>query len=279
MRSLLTCFISVLLISTVFGQSWNFKATGNDFDGRIRTATIVGKGGEYPYTSPTLVVNFFENSKSLNFYITDMGYTGCDDNQALFVVDGTHRLKTQYVSDDSEKSTLFFDGFEKINSGEYGTFSNLEVLQFLKSGTKLSVRVSNDCYQRDYSFSLTGSTAAINFVLGRDFDEAIKLEQKAKQESAGATSVISDKIKILEPSLTIDAKTKAEVIRIVAEEMKATSTPLSDMVEVQIVKSDWSPGTWQIEIIVWFDETKTRTYPKKVIYPTLTKIGNELVIL
>ena len=278
MRSLLTCLISVLLISTVFGQSWNFKATGNDFDGRIRTASIDGKGGEYPYTTPTLVVNYFENSKSLNFYITDMGYTGCDDNQAFFVIDGTHRLKTQYVSDDSEKSTLFFDGFDKINSGEYGTFSNLEVLQLLKSGTKLSVRVSNDCYQRDYSFSLTGSTAAINFVLGRDFDEAIKLELKVKQETAAANSM-SDKIKILDSTLTIDAKTKAEVLRVVSEEMKETSTPLSDILEIQIVKSDWSPGTWQIEIIVWFDETKTKTYAKKVIYPSLLKLGNELIIL
>ena len=56
-----------------FGQSWDFYSGGNDFDGEYRVASVKGKGTDYPYNSPKLVINYFENDKQVNFYIKNTG--------------------------------------------------------------------------------------------------------------------------------------------------------------------------------------------------------------
>jgi hypothetical protein len=277
MRSLLFSVLA-LWLQIATAQTWTFKTTGNDFDGRIRTATVLGRGGESPYTTPLLVVNYFVESKSLNFYVTDFGYTGCKNNRALFIIDGTKRLTTVDVSDDNEHNTLFLDEFNLSSDQSGMSLSKHEVLQLLKSGTKLSVRLSNDCFSRDYTFSLSGSTSAINHVLGAEFNQAIADEQRRREEFLGVVNTVSKLITMQDSTLTLSEKTKTEIIRVVQEELKSTATPLSDINSINLIKSDWSPGKWQIEVIVWFDEKKESTYKKKIVYPTLDKIGNELMI-
>jgi hypothetical protein len=277
MRRLLLTVLTFWLYSSA-AQTWTFKTTGNDFDGRIRTATVLGRGGESPYTTPLLVVNYFEESKSLNFYVTDFGFTGCRNNRALLVIDGTKRLTSVDVSDDSEHNTLFLDEFD-LSSDQTGmSLSKLEVLQLLKTGTKLSVRLSNDCFSRDYTFSLSGSTSAINHVLGTDFNQALIDEQRRREEFRSVVNTVRKMIAVQDSTLVLNEKTTTEVVRIVQEELNSTATPLSDIKSINIIKSDWSPGKWQVEVIVWFDEKKETTYSKKIVYPTLDKVGNELVI-
>ena len=251
MKKLLFYIFTLLFIPFATSQTWTYKSTGNDFDGKIRTSSVVGKGGEFPYTSPRLVINFFENDKSLNFYITDMGYTGCDDNKAVLLIDGSKRFKTVYVSDDAENTTLFFDNFESINSDEIGAFSLLEMLQLLKTGSKLSIRVANDCYQRDYSFSLTGSTSAINFVLGRDFDEQIEEVQRRRIEKSAASNVLIERItlKLGEPNQLIDANSKLKIIDFVTEATSSSNISIHRVKEINVQYIDYNK--WYVEILIW----------------------------
>jgi len=53
-----------------FGQSWKSSEGGNAFDGKYKTSSVKGKGDNFPYNSPTMVINKFEG-EDLNFYISD----------------------------------------------------------------------------------------------------------------------------------------------------------------------------------------------------------------
>ena len=67
--------LSALLITLALtAQSWTFSEGGDAFDGKYKTSSVIGKGTNYPYTKPSLVINKFEGEENINFYISGGGY-------------------------------------------------------------------------------------------------------------------------------------------------------------------------------------------------------------
>ena len=55
-------FIAILLRQImVSAQNWSFESGGNVFDGKYKTSSIKGKGTDFPYNNPLLVINLFKN--------------------------------------------------------------------------------------------------------------------------------------------------------------------------------------------------------------------------
>lgn len=68
----LLIFLLIPFIS--LAQSWTYKKGGNAFDGEFKTSSVLGKGSEFPYNKPSLVINKFENDEQINFYLSGAGY-------------------------------------------------------------------------------------------------------------------------------------------------------------------------------------------------------------
>lgn len=156
MKTILTT--ALLLISISAFSQWTYNSGGSDFDGKYRTSSVKGSGGKFPYESPEMVFNNFEGNQFFNFYLSDVGYLGCDNRSILFKFpDSPTIYKAGYTSLDKEKEIVFIQEFENIFVKDF--FSKM------KTNSKVSVRVSTECFTHDYSFSLSGSTKAIDFVL------------------------------------------------------------------------------------------------------------------
>lgn len=67
-------FISIIMFSTVSISQWRYTEKNNEFDGKIKAATVIGKGNDYPYNNPKLILNHFVKTENFNLYINDAGY-------------------------------------------------------------------------------------------------------------------------------------------------------------------------------------------------------------
>lgn len=174
---LLFFFIIFLSPIDIFGQNWKYNSGTSDFDGKYRTATVVGTGGEFPYKTPLFVVNYFENG-SLNIYFSNAGYAGCDHKVAYFKFDKDDEIYQSQISTNSDRDIWFVETFVSSNK----SLKIIDLLEKLKKHSKFSVRLSSDCGQKDYSFGLSGSTAAIDFVTKLYFDMVGKKNMEAEIE-------------------------------------------------------------------------------------------------
>lgn len=145
------------------GQTWSYSSGGNDFDGKYRTSSVVGTGTDYPYDSPRLVVNFFENTEQINFYIADAGYFPSNSNTSVkfsFSNEKGTIYKSKSLSYSSDRGTVFLGDFFSPNN-----IKKFEIFQKLMSASYVNVRISNDYGRNDLKFSLKGSSKAIKYVI------------------------------------------------------------------------------------------------------------------
>jgi hypothetical protein len=156
----------ILLLSPIlflfnfgYAQKWTYSSGWNVFDGKYKTSSIVGTGGEFPYTKPILVVNVFED-ESLNVYVSDAGYAGCDNKIVYIKFDNSDILYHFSVTTNSNNDVWFL----KETSYGNNNISIVELLEKMKIHNTLYLRLYSDCNQSDYKFSLSGSTTAINYV-------------------------------------------------------------------------------------------------------------------
>ena len=183
---------STLLIVTlnVFSQSWTFQVTTSEFDGKIRSTSCVGHGNEIPYTSPSLTVNYFESNGEINFYLKGGGYTGCDYNKITLVFDGKRKFQTVEVSDNANRDAIFLNNFSNF---EVENLLPMEIIfdQMIKS-QKLSIRFENDCFQRDFYFTLNGFKQNLLKVLSDvNIEKRISLKLKMLSYNDSITKVIN----------------------------------------------------------------------------------------
>lgn len=90
-----------------FSQSWTFKSGGNPFDGKYRTASVLGTGSGL--SKPILVVNKFEKDNEINLYVANVGYySTVDDINLLWAF--SNEGNNIYVSSVnlSDNQTFFF---------------------------------------------------------------------------------------------------------------------------------------------------------------------------
>ena len=152
--------ISLILGQDICAQNWKINVGESDFDGKYTSAINRGTGGAYPYNSPALIINRF-NDGSINFYLTDFGYAGCQGNEVVFLFDKSRKYEGVFTVNE-ENNILFFKSFFKDDN----VVINEQVYNELLKSQRLALRVSNSCFSRDYVFNLSGSSSAIDKVIG-----------------------------------------------------------------------------------------------------------------
>lgn len=159
MRRILLLLFFITLSFKSFSQ-WSFKTVKSDFDGTYKRAITVGSGGEYPYKNPYLVVRYGKEN-GLDIYISDAGYSGCDNRQVLFKFNGDdEKYKSKYVNEGANSDSWFISSLE--NS------SLFELLDKFMKHSYVSIRLSNDCVLKDYRFTLSGSSNAIKNIIPKE---------------------------------------------------------------------------------------------------------------
>lgn len=196
MRKLIFFTIFIPLLS--FGQVWVFEEGGNPFDGQYRTAQITANNGEFPYHESKLVVNIF-NNKKVNVYITESGYyNSTSELEVLWAFDNEPNViyGSRYNGISAGGKTIFFEGI--YTSNPYKEYSKFDLIEKLKSSTKVSVRLRDPYGKNDVSYSLSGSTAAIGFVFENyDIHTKIEFEEIVEPVNSNSNSEKS-RIQILE---------------------------------------------------------------------------------
>jgi hypothetical protein len=176
MKKVYLILIIIPLFSISYCQSWSYKAGENVFDGKYKIASVVGKGGKFPYNSPVFVINNFKN-ETINIYISDVGYAGCDNKVAIIKFAGDSSTYKFAIKTNSDKDTWFIDYLYYSTDEDYINW--IKLLDNLKKYSRMYIRLSSDCGQTDLEFPLIGSTAAINFVAS-DYINKIKQEELSK---------------------------------------------------------------------------------------------------
>ena len=163
----------LLILLTLFAftlqsnaQSWKKSSGGDAFDGKYRTSSVRGSGGDFPYENPTLVINKFD-SGSLNFYISGAGYWQSGTGVSLrwvFSNEPNTIYSTYDFSFSSDGKIIFLEEFNNPANNAM-KLSKKEFIKKLQVASNVQVRISNDYGSNSMRFSLSGSTNAINFVL------------------------------------------------------------------------------------------------------------------
>ena len=168
-----TITVILLFFSLKNYSQWTYNTGKSDFDGEYKTSSVYGNGGSFPYNRPVLVVNKFKNS-AINIYLTAVGYSGCQGKIVYFKFNGDDEIyKTTFVGEGINNKSWHIESLKNIDK--------IELLKKLKEHSSVSVRIRSNCGSSDYSFSLKGSTKALNFVLGKDFiEDYIKEKQNEK---------------------------------------------------------------------------------------------------
>ena len=185
MKEIILFFILLFQVN-LFSQSWNYKSGGNAFDGKYKTSSIKGKGTDFPYNNPLLVINLF-NEQSLNFYIDNSGYfQDLDKTEILLSLDTEKNIiyECDYFSKSNDSKTIFLNSF--INKQSEKKFSTLNFIDKLKKANKLYVRIRDNYGKNDLIFSLKGSSKAIDFVIPKKYREEYLSYQKEIEEKAKA---------------------------------------------------------------------------------------------
>ena len=148
----------LLFTSISYSQSWKYNTFESDFDGSYKLARVYGTGGEFPYKNPDLVVLRYSTG-SINIYISGAGYSGCDNK----------KVKFKFNNDDEIYTTSSVGGGTNNDSWFINSMNDISERQLLEKFTKhnsVSVRLISNCSSKDYKFSLSGSTKALDNVLG-----------------------------------------------------------------------------------------------------------------
>ena len=177
-------FLSILFLYTqtnIKAQSWKYENGGDAFDGKYKTSFVKGSGSKFPYNDPILAINKYENSPAVNFYISSAGYFQENTSVKILWVFNTEPdviYSTYDWSYSSDGKTLFFVKFNDPNSDN--KISKYEFMEKLKSASRVSVRISDKYGTNTLTFSLSGSTKAIDFVLPNLNDLISDVESKRK---------------------------------------------------------------------------------------------------
>jgi len=177
-------FLSILFLYTqtnIKAQSWKYENGGDAFDGKYKTSFVKGSGSKFPYNDPILAINKYDNSPAVNFYISSAGYFQENTSVKILWVFNTEPdviYSTYDWSYSSDGKTLFFVKFNDPNSDN--KISKYEFMEKLKSASRVSVRISDKYGTNTLTFSLSGSTKAIDFVLPNLNDLISDVESKRK---------------------------------------------------------------------------------------------------
>ena len=185
-------FLSILFLCTqtnIKAQSWKYENGGDAFDGKYKTSFVKGSGSKFPYNDPILAINKYDNSPAVNFYISSAGYFQENTSVKILWVFNTEPdviYSTYDWSYSSDGKTIFLREFNDPKSDN--KISKYEFMKKLKSASKVSARISDKYGTNTLTFSLSGSTKAIDFVLPNlkdlisDVESERQIKNKFKEE-------------------------------------------------------------------------------------------------
>ena len=186
MKKFFTILLAIISFNITYSQSWKYKTFNSDFDGSYKLARVYGTGGEFPYKNPDLSCNSLFNRFYKYIYISDAGYSGCDNKNVSFKFNNDEKIyTTSSVGGGANNDSWFIYSMEDI--------SRNELLEKFTKHNYVSVRLSQDCGLKDYRFSLSGSTKALNYVLGYGWiKKQIEKEKKRKELLRKEDSIVRE---------------------------------------------------------------------------------------
>jgi len=221
--------LTLLFISTSLFCQWSYESGKTDFDGKYKTSSVRGKGGEYPYQNPLFVINKFDGN-GVNFYITDAGYSGCSSKKIFLKFEGDEEIyETENVIAGRNKDSWFIDEIKSLSDGQF--------VSKLKKHSFLSVRLKSSCGQTDYRFTLKGSTAALNYVLGKEWE---RVQEEKDELQAGRMRALAkqDSIEKQERILARKLKRKEDSLWFANLESKRVAKKVKDSLDkIQLAKN------------------------------------------
>ena len=270
MKTLLS--LSTLLITlTLTAQSWTFSKGGNAFDGTYKTSSVVGKGTEFPYKTPRLVINKFDNDEQINFYLNGAGYFQDDTGLSVkWVFDNEPQIiYSSYswsLSDDGK--IIFFNRFN--NPKEKSTkLEDIDIIDKLTKANKVSIRVQNNYGSNDLVFSLSGSTKAINYVIPPNERDKLLIAASEKRnqvlEDKKNKGILFEKLSEKLNSEMFEEKSLLKLKEEIKEDLglgKYSFSTVDNVVDVEVIGNGYSFDKYrEVEVsLVKQDGTKSSIY-------------------
>jgi hypothetical protein len=158
----LSIVLLLILYSEAFGQfkssgNWTYGTNTDVFDGEYKIASVQGTGNVFPYEKPTFSIWIMKTDSIPLVCIRSVPYSGCDGKQVKIKFDNEETVYQMVASSGANNESWFIQPYEYRFTEDF--------FKSLRSRNKMHIRLSSDCNQSyDCSFSLNGSTAAINFL-------------------------------------------------------------------------------------------------------------------
>ena len=226
-------FVLILFsINVSFSQTWKYSSGGNTFDGKYKVSSITGYGTDFPYDSPKLFINKFDDG-IVNFYISGAGYFpsvtstkwAFDNEPGIF-------YESLYTSTNEDSKIIFFNRFRNpVTNLELDRF---EIIEKLTMANFVEIRITTSFSKNDLKFSLSGSSRAIDYVLGIKNVKFLANEERLKRKAAyeriqnlkkleiSNKLILDEKIKIFRNHLdkqSVQRWQKSSIINIIKNEL------------------------------------------------------------
>jgi hypothetical protein len=156
----LILFILLATSCSVFGQTWEFTKSVDDFTDKITIFAGCFGEGEFPYNDPVFAIG--NDDDGLYFGIANGGTFTNDRLTFKLRVDRGFVYTTEHINLRAYDDKLYFTDFTTGGERERNIS---DLISELKNGTILKVYVSYEYGNYSMKFPLTGSESAINKLL------------------------------------------------------------------------------------------------------------------
>ena len=232
-KTLIFFSLSFLVLSSFQAQSWRYKTVSNVFDGNYRFSYVNGVGNNFPYKTPSLILRKYDIKEDVDLYINGAGYFQSGTNVEVRFVFSDEPNIIYYCTNfnySTDGKALFLESF----SNPQGKISKMEFIKKLKHSNKITIRASDRYGLNDMTFSLSGSTKAINFIIPEskmnliinEFKQKKIEEEKLKNQK---TAIVDKLIKILE-----------------TEKVKDITYGIKSRIEEDLGLYSWSNSNWEL---------------------------------
>ena len=162
MKKLVILLLFVIFSLNSIGQfkysgNWTYGTNTDVFDGRYKIASVKGSSSTIPYKTPTFSIWIMKDKSIPDVCFKGVPYSGCDGKKVKIKFDNKETVYQMVASGGANNESWFIQPYEYRFTEDF--------LKALKTSVTMYVRLNSDCDQSyDCSFSLTGSTVAINFL-------------------------------------------------------------------------------------------------------------------
>jgi hypothetical protein len=162
MRKLSVFLLFVALNLNSIGQfkysgNWTYGTNADVFDGDYKIASVKGTSTTFPYNTPIFSIWIMKDKSIPEVCFKGVPYSGCDGKKVKIKFDNEETIYQMVASGGANNESWFIQPYEYRFTEDF--------FKAIKSRNIMHVRLNSDCDQSyDCSFSLAGSTVAINFL-------------------------------------------------------------------------------------------------------------------